>query len=318
MKIICFYLALLLLFTGCGKKAIAQDCAGYAIKGENKLISSLPSNARMLDVNKDGIMDALVSTPDGSTSLYIRCDEKNVFKAIESSTTLLPQKIHKDKKWTPFTLEEQQSLIISKKHYRLSLLPFQVENNLQPIEINFNDGRYSIDLGNCKALDIQAPLYSTITYEDDSGHRITKLSVQIGKKKHMIRADAQEEFSIDTTEALDANRDGIEDMILYFSEVYGSGREQYAALLLGCGTDAFIFSGRMRVGVAGLTYPLKHTENGFIVEEHMLTNNDPFLKTTLFYQGYYLHPKTLELLPDMRSKNKKKVLQTLTNRKLKH
>lgn len=235
----------------------------------------------------------LVNDLEGGSSLFLDCGDGTVAKVIESATSLTPVKGEAGE-WSMFEIgyDGDRAVTIAGIRYRLEMLPFAADANVQPI-IAFDGTRYAIDVPLCEGLGIRAPRYADIQYEDDLDRRVETLTVQVGGKVITIRSDVQEEYNLGSTQSLDANADGIEDLIITYSDRYGSGREQVGALMLGCMDGGYVVSGSIPLAID--SQGVKAVEGGLMTERATLPDpNDPFTTKHVFL-GYRIDPVTLGL-----------------------
>lgn len=93
-------------------------------------------------------------------------------------------------------------------------------------------------------------------------------------------------------EPLDANGDGVGDLTLHFADRYGSGRDAYGALLLGCGDGAYLHVGTLLLGPAGGRAWVDRVPGGLLVKHDTRWPPEAPGTTSVVFAGYRLLPTT--------------------------
>lgn len=155
-------------------------------------------------------------------------------------------------------------------------------------------------------------MYTNLVHENDPDARLTTLDIRInGDYRIHFAADAQDEYNLGPTAPLDANADGISDLLVYFSDRYGSGRDAYGALLLGCGAGNYVYSGTILLGPAGSPGQIEAVPGGLLVKRIGRPPADDPATVSRFFPGYCFLPKSYRLVPASEHPNRCVVVDDL-------
>jgi len=227
----------------------AAACAGYSVRQGSQLVP-LPKDGKheTVSINADSAADVIVRYADGGSALYINCGDGRYYRAVRSAQ---PLQVETTKRggWAELRIgwEGERATMINDELYRPDFLPFASEAPTDLL-IGFEGGVYSLPFRRCAALDVKAPLYSfERKLEPNRAEQATMLRLTLDRSEYRIDGRRQDEYSIGTARALQLNNDAVPDAVLHYGERLGSGRESYAALLLGCGDGTYALG-----GIAGL------------------------------------------------------------------
>ncbi|MDY6991877.1 MAG: hypothetical protein SVR94_04630 [Pseudomonadota bacterium] len=233
-----------------------QLCANYPIHAKTEL-GLLPKNASLnkVDVNFDKAIDLIATYSGGGSTLYINCDTGLYYRAVQSVAQIEVRATDKDN-WMPLfvTWEDERATWIDGQLYRPNLLPF---TSKAPVDflIEHDDHTYVWPFSDCKTLGLHAPQYrfdSNLQEIRNNNGRFNTLYLELTQTKFHIEAETQEEYTFGKLYFTKINKDNALDAILLYEERYGSGREAFGEILLNCGDDSFVASGRIELGWAPL------------------------------------------------------------------
>ena len=240
-------------------------CAGYPVLSETKL-GSVPGDTpfNRVDVNSDGAVDLIAANPEGGSALYVNCGGGLYYCAVQSAARLQARPA-KEGEWASLFIawEEERSTLIDGRLYWPDLLPFTSKAPADFL-IEHNGTTYALPFGYCNALGLWAPRYRFDRKpqgKKKNTEQVSTLYLELAQTKFRINEDAQEEYALGEVYFTDLNADGALDAVLLYEERYGSGREAWGGLLLNCGDDSFVVSGRVRFGrVGGMTFTLLQSQ----------------------------------------------------------
>jgi hypothetical protein len=210
-----------------------ETCGGHV--ADERFLTAAPSGGLTLDVNGDANLDTL--TDEG---LFVNCGDGRRLHAVRSTGPLVATVDPRGGPWLVLAPAGGAATTVWTQagQFRLSMPTFWPA---PPPPLRFKNGRYTAELPLCAALDVHAPLV-TPAIEDGEASALTVADAEGGLT---IAADDLEIAVLGPATWIDADADAAPDLLLAFYDRYGSGRESYAALLLGCGDGAFLNAGEM-------------------------------------------------------------------------
>ena len=127
--------------------------------------------------------------------------------------------------------------------HRFDMLPIVSE---APVDIPIERGPngWFARLPECRAAGFHAA-----AYRFDAG----RWSVTAGGATYPLDPDVQEEFVFAAPNPADIDGNAVPDALLRYEERFGSGRQAFVAVLLGCGDGSFVLAGSAPLGPVGST-----------------------------------------------------------------
>lgn len=250
-----------------GESKTIEFCGGYPVINILDL-ESAPKNIPVeeVDVNSDGLIDLIAIYPWGGSALYINGGYGQYYRVIRSNNRIKVQSFDKGG-WATLSLNPTYNVegndpttLIDGQLYRFGFLPFTSEDDNEiDCNIKHNGKNYILPFDECKALGIRAPRYrfdQSVHINEKSGiQEVEMICLELTNKSLKILNEYQDFWTFHTVYFTDLNLDGLLDAVLRYEDIHGSGAQAYSALLLNNGDNSFVFSGEIRLGRIGLSFP---------------------------------------------------------------
>lgn len=207
------------------------------------------------DFDGDGHIDQLRLREGGGASLYRACDTGGYAEIIRSTTGLEPTETGEGPAFRVSWTGDDRAAWIDGHLFRFRMLPM-VSAAPVDVEIRHRSHGWTAALPRCELLHVNAPLYR---FAPDAW------TLEVEERTYALHPREQEEYDFGALEPVMINADRIMDGLLPYEERFGSGREAYAAVLLGCGNGSYVVSGVVPAGRVGGTVAVRRLHGAPVV-----------------------------------------------------